>query len=700
MSYPGAVLNPPSFGGGLGFAELGSDGTVGGPGGSPVSPILTGALSITNPAYGAKGDGKILTDGAITATQGALSSATPFTAADIGKLVVVYGAGQTANTGASIGGALTTTIASIGVGGVANLNANAITTVAGATVYYGTDNTAAIQAAIAAASALSTLSGGGGTVLVPSGGIFMVRQLTPASNVTIFGLGGALVWANASAGEAVISNRTSPSAFANFSVIGVQFIGPGTQGVEGTCNAFDLTLGTNVRVISCNIQQFPSSAIAIQDSSAIWIEDNYIQHCCLALAGHNAIQVVPLSGQTADTAFCIIRGNIIGSPTSPIPPACINCGGAFGSQTNPLHLTIDDNICFSATFSCITIEMGGTDVSDNAHVIKIQNNDVTQSYGGGSGAYGISAVIDSIPQPTTGTEVQDLIIANNIISSTSGGIQCQASRASITGNVISNCNGNGVFAQGVSSTYPISPLLIANNLIHSPINPVTPLLSIANTNNTSIVGNRVEFDTGSTGTGQPGIYIHNCGFVDVMANVVEYAAGHGIRFDTCNDFTAIGNRIRNPSDSGGNSHGIIISAATSTNSALNVIKGNVIQDDRAVALMWSGIANASSTCELTNNTIFGWTNSPIYSSTPKYSYNNVYPANLSHSTITPSASPFTYTNSGGPAVVTVTGGTLTGDTTIRGVDTGITHGAFYLGPDDTLTVTYSSAPTMILIPQK
>jgi hypothetical protein len=126
---------------------------------------------------GARGDTRVVGDGAIDASQRRLGAASAqFTSADVGKSVIVQGAGasvaaQDVGTGVAtqnIGteasgteasgadsaaeGALHCAIESVREG-AAILSASAGCTVRGATVTYGTDDTAALRAAIAAGAA-------------------------------------------------------------------------------------------------------------------------------------------------------------------------------------------------------------------------------------------------------------------------------------------------------------------------------------------------------------------------------------------------------------------------------------------------------------------------------------------------------------------------------------------------------------------
>ncbi|MCX4780044.1 hypothetical protein [Streptomyces sp. NBC_01264] len=101
-------------------------------------------------AYGAVGDVRVVTDGAMTSGSAVLTSASgPFTAASspVGKSIIVKGAAATGVT------SLVATILSRQSDTQVTLSANAAVTVTGAQVVWGTDNTSAIQAATDAAEA-------------------------------------------------------------------------------------------------------------------------------------------------------------------------------------------------------------------------------------------------------------------------------------------------------------------------------------------------------------------------------------------------------------------------------------------------------------------------------------------------------------------------------------------------------------------
>lgn len=117
-------------------------------------------FAVTDIAYGAQGDGQKVADGAITSGTAIVTSASAlFTVTDVGKYIKVSGA-------AAAGADLVTTILSYQSTTQVTLSTNASTTVSGADLIWGTDDTVAIQAAIQAC-----FDNGGGEVRFPYTGI-------------------------------------------------------------------------------------------------------------------------------------------------------------------------------------------------------------------------------------------------------------------------------------------------------------------------------------------------------------------------------------------------------------------------------------------------------------------------------------------------------------------------------------------------
>lgn len=113
--------------------------------------------------HGAKGDGQLSTDGAIsTGTRDLVCASGPFKPTDVGKQVMIQGAGTVGVTSFS------TVISQYIDATHVKTAANAVSTVSGALVMWGEDDTAAIQAAIDAAVAFAEVHGGAATVLIPA----------------------------------------------------------------------------------------------------------------------------------------------------------------------------------------------------------------------------------------------------------------------------------------------------------------------------------------------------------------------------------------------------------------------------------------------------------------------------------------------------------------------------------------------------
>jgi hypothetical protein len=107
-----------------------------------VGAMSTPANAVTPRDFGGKGDVITLRDGAITqATTAFRSSSAAFTSADVGKAMVVSGAGNG-------GGALVTKIQGFVSGKQVTLADSASANVVGALTYYGTDDTAAIRSCV------------------------------------------------------------------------------------------------------------------------------------------------------------------------------------------------------------------------------------------------------------------------------------------------------------------------------------------------------------------------------------------------------------------------------------------------------------------------------------------------------------------------------------------------------------------------
>lgn len=162
--------------------------------------------------FGAKGDTRTVTDAAITSGQATLTSATAaFTAADVGKKASVLGAG-------AFGVALNTTISSVTNGTTAVLAANAGTTVSGAVADIGTDDTAAIFAAIAA-----------GPTFFPAGTYMVLSTIDLPDKAHLFGVGLASTIRDCIGNQNIFSFVNNAS---DVTIRDLRFTGRGTLGSQ------------------------------------------------------------------------------------------------------------------------------------------------------------------------------------------------------------------------------------------------------------------------------------------------------------------------------------------------------------------------------------------------------------------------------------------------------------------------------------
>jgi hypothetical protein len=162
-------------------------------------------FDVTSVSYGAVGNGKVVTDGAMTSGSATLTSATAgFVSGDVGKVIQVKGAGATGIT------TLVTTITGYTNSTTVTLGASAAAAVTGAYVLWGTDDTSAIQSAINAAYTYA-VAHGAARVLIP---------VAPAGK--FYAIGGALQQGGSTLGN---SQLTIPIAGVNANKVVLEIAG-------------------------------------------------------------------------------------------------------------------------------------------------------------------------------------------------------------------------------------------------------------------------------------------------------------------------------------------------------------------------------------------------------------------------------------------------------------------------------------------
>jgi hypothetical protein len=177
--------------------------------------------------YGAKGDGEIAIDARMTSGSAVLTCASnPFSVDDKNKMVLVHGAGPGGET-------LVGTITGYTGPGQVTLSVAASTTLSADKVaMWASDDTAAFQAAINAAAAYALAHSGSATVYVP------------AAQGKFYGIGGALVTAGTTKGNAQL---TIPIVPATGPKIMLTFMGPSSgAGVQHWQQQYPNTTGATL----------------------------------------------------------------------------------------------------------------------------------------------------------------------------------------------------------------------------------------------------------------------------------------------------------------------------------------------------------------------------------------------------------------------------------------------------------------------
>jgi hypothetical protein len=197
-----------------------------------------GVINPTYAIYGAKGNGIWLTDGAMTSGSFVLGTAHIFTEADVGKPMQVNGAGP------GSGLPLVTTIASVAAG-VATLAAAAESTVSAQEVFFATDDTVAIQAALNQAHTMYLFTGAVQTVRLPNAAFLVSYAKGTVVNKVEIALklpsgvifeGSGLTWLGALASPRTIVTEafTVPLAGGTIKVANAEVLGKSAEGMKGT----------------------------------------------------------------------------------------------------------------------------------------------------------------------------------------------------------------------------------------------------------------------------------------------------------------------------------------------------------------------------------------------------------------------------------------------------------------------------------
>lgn len=469
-----------------------------------------------------------------------------------------------------------------------------------------TDDTAAVQSAIGAAS---TKAGGTGYVdmVLSPGYTFKLGSITPAANVRVVAYGASLK-INSSATHAMF--YWNSGTLSNFYIVGGNFIGSGS---ETTAQAI-LQVNTpglcqDVEVWNTIVTDWATGPFYFGNVLRAKACGNTLVNCCTA-TGTNAINFV--SQLTSDTVqSCVATDNIItGNAAHAI--AYVNTGTTSNTEC---RVVIANNVIecnASNTGVGIDLEFAVASIGEGSK-FTIANNVVTYD-GAGTAGYAINV---NGASGTDASMLNRVAVTGNVVDSTTRGILLTGSQITCIGNVINSTQG-AIFAGKFGSNANLYQA-IANNTCHATTGITdTAVINVSQLQHSKITGNIVLVDSGASSSNPDGISIANGGWIDILDNTVIQAPRHGILV-AGNDFEIRGNRVYNPSSQAASFHGIFLNSATGV---VRLIDNWIVDDRGASAKMVNGV-NASSTAQasIVGNYISGYSGSAV-SGTVAFRSNN------------------------------------------------------------------------------
>lgn len=307
------------------------------------------------------------------------------------------------------------------------------------------------------------------------------------------------------------------------------------------------------------------------------------------------------------------------------------------------------------------------------------------------------------------------ISGNSCTGATQWGIICQSSDCTVTGNTVQTPAaspgplGAGTIVAGIHSNQSAVDITVTDNVVISggagqgivlygtrfviSDNVITGAASsltnaiYAQGTDFSVSGNKVDAGVCSS----DGIYCYSCPGVRVIGNTVERTLASGINVSNSIKAAIMGNLAKNCAN-----YGIIAQNASDD----AIIEGNHCYDDQTTKTQLYGVdIYASNNPRIIGNNVVGnLTGGVGYGgtvNTPNAAFNAGYNPRGALTAPGVPASGTVLTNTFDVQVrVAVSGGTVS-QIAINGANTGLISGMFVLSPGETITLTYSAAPTWI-----
>lgn len=389
------------------------------------------------------GDARVVTDATISSGSNVVtSSMASFTSGDIGKTVVVYGAGSAS------GNALIAVISSV-AGSTATLSLSATVTVSSAKAYIGTDKTSSIQ------SALNSVSTTGDEVLLTAGNYLITSAVTLKSNTLLLGEGVGSVLlttvttiSGSNAGLLFTSGGTD-IAVTNLQVVQIGFTPSGSVTVQGTVGInTNLAVGSRIegvkvtgpfqqgilvnrgnstRIIGCHLEAIGDKSSSTLPGDAI----NIFKTAQCTIVGCTFLNCRQDAAYFGDSSESCFTGNtVVGSPEG------VQVRGSCND------VVVANNAFTIATSSPITsfgviVQIDVTPTPDTIpHNCVVSDNSFDLASGSGAPDFAISV-------DTGGSSVltRTVVGDNNIAPGYDIGIYNNTDRCTLTGNLVAGAVG-------------------------------------------------------------------------------------------------------------------------------------------------------------------------------------------------------------------------------------------------------------------
>lgn len=537
--------------------------------------FATGRPWVDVMAKGAKGDGQTVSDANISLGSANLTttSTTKFAAGDVGKTIIVIGAGLSGSDPYN----LVTTISAVNGSNSITLAANAARAVSSATIYWGTLDNNAFATAYSAACAI-----GGGTVYVPpaANSFYLVNSLTlnTCGSVNLTGSGsGSWILGDNGNNSLITIGSNAP----NFDVSKLKFTNAHTTNTSPDLTWQVITL-TNASHVHVHDNQFTAGRYAVYyngsspGSSDIEIDRNTATGMTDMVFGGG-------SGTSTVASRVKIHDNFIsGTLMNFGPPHDINAEDTSDLQIVGNYIS---DLASTTAGGASCIQAGATHNTSGISRVLIKGNSCTETARSGT-----NTVAGIVGGSISGSVTKDFTVEGNIIDGYAMGFDWsgvssanQLSGFLIKGNTFSDCQGSGS----------------SNGCIY-----ITS--SSTATQGITVEGN---FVTGPSGVG-PGMSFNRMNGLHITGNTVSRAGLDGIQLNGVQGSLVSNNKIIDNSQSSTNSYSGIFCGAFTVGCSYNEIVGNIIYDDQVSKTQKYGInlALSSSTSNALGHNTFGSTN--------------------------------------------------------------------------------------------